>query len=388
MSRIGKDIKLGYDDISIIPAKTSTITSRSECNCYDELGMLPIFASPMDNVVDLNSSQVYLDNKIYPVIPRTISLDERILFMTNILEGIMDNRFFIAFSLNEAIDIFINAKTFLTTSYLREMIANSENGCRICIDLANGHMQTLLNTIQQIKYYHGNKVLIMSGNIANPKTYEEYNKAGCDYVRVNIGSGSRCTTASNTSIFYPTFSLLKEIWEIKQKIGGTCKIIADGGIKGYRDIQKALLYSDYVMIGGLFNKAIDSAGVATYGKSYWKFFDKQILNPFKTLLTYGKRVNKESLKKILKDIKKGKVEVWKEFYGMSSKMAQSRINPNAKLKTSEGLVKKQKVEYSIQQWTENEKDYLRSAMSYTNSRTLEEYQDSDWVQIAYRAYND
>lgn len=83
----------------------------------------------------------------------------------------------------------------------------------------------------------------------------------------------------------------------------------------------------------------------------------------------------------------GKIDVWKDYYGMSTKIAQSKINPNAKLKTSEGKVQRQKVEYSIKQWVENEADFLRSAMSYTNSRTLAEYQDSEWVQLTYKSYN-
>jgi hypothetical protein len=153
-------------------------------------------------------------------------------------------------------------------------------------------------------------------------------------------------------------------------------------------VQKALLYADYVMIGGLFNKAIDSAGTPVYGKSYWKLFGKQFLNPFKTLFTYGKVVKRKDYEKVLKLIKRGKLEVWKEIYGMSTKIAQAKMNPDAKLKTSEGMVKRQKVEYSIAQWVENEIDYLRSVMSYTNSHDLEEYKNSKWVRIAYRAFND
>jgi hypothetical protein len=73
---------------------------------------------------------------------------------------------------------------------------------------------------------------------------------------------------------------------------------------------------------------------------------------------------------------------------MSTKVAQAKMNPDAKLKTSEGMVKRQKVEYSIAQWVENEIDYLRSVMSYTNSHDLEEYKNSNWVRITYRAFND
>ena len=250
-------------------------------------------------------------------------------------------------------------------------------------------MKHLLYLIKDIKDKYGEQVIVMSGNIANPKTYIEYAKVGCDYVRCSIGSGSRCTTASNTAVFYPQFSLLKEIWETKQKINGKCKIIADGGIKGYRDVQKALIYADYVMIGNLFNRAIESAGKTVYGKAYFKIFGKKILNPFKTILYYGKTVKPKKYYKVLQDIKNEKIDVWKEFYGMSTKIAQQRIKGNKqKLKTSEGIVKKQKVEYSLTQWVENEIDYLRSAMSYTNSKTLSEYQNSQWTRISHRSYND
>lgn len=397
MSKNKNEVKLGYDDITIVPAKVSNIISRSQCDCTDKYDMLPIFAAPMDTVVNKETFQEFAENGIYPVIPRTETLDDRLKFVLSMIKG--DHRVsetFVAFSLYEAIDIFCYAredayskelddKILSIRSYLENSLFSCE--CNICIDLANGHMSCLLEAIKAIKTHHGNKVTIMSGNIANPKTYEEYEKAGCDFVRCNIGSGGCCTTASNVGCFYPTFSLLKETWEIKQKIGGKCKIIADGGIKGFRDVQKALLYADYVMIGGLFNKAIDSAGTPVYGKSYWNIFGKKVVNPFKTLFTYGRKVKSEDYEKVLKKIKKGKLDVWKETYGMSTKKAQSKMNPGTRLKTSEGLVKKQKVEYSLKQWVENEKDYLKSAMSYTNSRTLEEYQDSEWVQVNYRAYN-
>ena len=52
------------------------------------------------------------------------------------------------------------------------------------------------------------------------------------------------------------------------------------------------------------------------------------------------------------------------------------------------LLKNKKVEYSIAQWVENEFDYLRSVMSYTNSKTLNEYKNSKWVINTYRAFND
>lgn len=387
-------IKLGYDDISIVPERVTNIRHRTKCNCYTDTYSLPIFVAPMDNVVDVDSAEKYTDESINIIYPRTIPLKERISLMLDYLNHQWK---FTAFSLNEVQDLFINELSEdtdnkdiiydLRESAIENAADTSIMAYRICIDIANGHMSDLINTIKTIKQMYGNKVIVMSGNIANPNTYKDYEEVGCDFVRCSIGSGSRCTTSSNVAVHYGCFSLLKEIWEIKQQINGKCKIIADGGIKGYGDIQKALLYADYVMIGGLFNKAIDSAGTPIYGRFYWNFFGEKILNPFKTLFYYGKKVKECDYEKVLKMVKNGKVDVWKEYYGMSTKIAQSKINPGGILKTGEGKVERQKVEYSIKQWVENEIDFLRSAMSYTNSKTLDEYKNSNWVQLTYKSYN-
>lgn len=387
-------IKLNYDDITIVPDELTDICSRSQCNPYDEDGYLPIFASCMSSVVSIENAGDFNAARIRAVIPRSYSVDER-------LEYLFKNEGnFVAFSLNEARDIFINrteefeielriAKRF-TNKYLEGRVANTP--IRVCIDLANGHMKCLLDLVKELKAKYGDSMLIMTGNIANPKTYADYEKAGVDYCRVSIGTGNVCSTSSNTAVHFPVFSLLKEIYEVKQSIDGKCKIIADGGIKGFRDIQKALIYADYVMIGSLFNKAIESAGKTTYGTFYWNVRGKKIARPLKTLFYFGKEIPKSDYEYVYHLVKTGKLTVWKENFGMSTKLAQSLINKansseTKKLKTSEGLLKYQKVEFDLKGWAENETDYLRSAMSYTNSRTLEEFKDAEWAQITNIRYN-
>ena len=147
----------------------------------------------------------------------------------------------------------------------------------VCVDLANGHMFSLINICKSVKNKYPN-VIIMTGNIANPETYKEYCDAGIDYVRCSIGSGSCCTTASNTAVHYPIASLIDEINYIKQSRKHTydpyydkfcTKVIADGGIRNYNDVIKALaLGADYVMVGGLFSSFIESAGEIIEGYKF------------------------------------------------------------------------------------------------------------------------
>lgn len=370
-------IKLNYNDITIVPDVTTTISSRSECNPYDKDGFLPLFASCMSSVVSIENIHIFNENKVRVVVPRTYSYETRkdLLLTTDFN--------FVAFSLNETRQLF-NEK-WISPSVIKDRTLN------ICIDLANGHMESLISLVKEIKVRYGDKVVIMTGNIANPKTYEEYDKAGVDFCRCSIGTGDGCITSSLTGIHYPVFSLLKEIYDVKKKIGGKCKIIADGGIRDYRDIQKALIFADYVMIGSVFNKAIESAGKTVYGNFYWNFNGNKVYRPLKTLLHRNREVKSKDYLKVMDMIKNNEVEVWKEYYGMASKRAQKLVNEgnnlNNKLKTSEGKVKYNKVEFSINGWVENETDALRSAMSYTNSRTLEDYKNSKWVPILNIAYN-
>jgi hypothetical protein len=104
--------------------------------------------------------------------------------------------------------------------------------------------------------------------------------------------------------------------------------------------------SDFCMSGGVFNKALESCADT--------FLDDVKINQ------YSGQV----------DIKNNKVK--KIFRGMSTKDAQKNMG-NVYLKTSEGVVKTNDVEYTISGWVENFESYLKSAMSYTNKKTLKEF---------------
>ena len=379
---MNKDIKLTYDDVMIVPESVSNISSRSECNPYDQYGMLPIFTAPMSTVVNEYNYTEFLNNGIGVVIPRSVQYDYRIGFIIPTTKDYGRSPF-VAVSISEARDFFIG-ETAPDSLVMCKGAYNAGFKSRICIDVANGHMFNLLELVKEIKQKYGDSVEIMTGNIANPNTIRLYEMAGVDYCRVSIGTGSGCLTASNTGIYYPQFSLLEEIYRIKKDENIKCKIVADGGIRGYRDIQKALVFADYVMIGGLFNKAMESAGKTTYGNFYFNFLGKKRINFIKNLLYKGKEVDVIS-NKLFDDMKDGKVELYKEFYGMSTKKAQTVVAFSSgesdikRLKTSEGIVKKNPVEFKLASWVENETDYLKSAMSYTNSRTLDEYKGSQYV---------
>ena len=356
-----------YNDLTIVPSIISNISSRSKCMCWESEDFLPIWASPMASVVSPKNRLEFERHGIHAIIPRNILLEDRIKEM--------NEHNWVALSLKEFEDLFITNYKDRTSSWYG-----------ICVDIANGHMLSLYQKIQKAKQLikENNAYLsIMTGNIANPETYRVCEDSGVDYVRCGIGSGAGCITSSNTSVHYPMASLIEETYAIKSEIHGKCKIIADGGIRGYADIIKALaLGADYVMIGSVFAKMLESSG-----KTYFCYPDSDKWREFKFDPSNHKY---ESGKFYDLDTSTGmwdEIKLRKEFYGMASAKGQIAIS-GKKTKTSEGLTRMIPVEYTMSSWTNNFKDYLRSAMSYTGSYTLEDFiGKQDLVVISENTYN-
>lgn len=272
---------------------------------------------------------------------------------------------------------------------------------RVLLDIANGHMNSIYFLSKKLKNKFGDKIEIMVGNIANPETYLDCIDAGIDYVRCSIGSGAGCLTTSNTGIHYPIASLLDEINKLKGRSINPPKVIADGGIRNYSDIIKALaLGADYVMIGGLFSQFLESSGeiictdsnkIVHQRDSIYKFlFDSNIkcsdiidrdssdgeenigIKKYDFAIEVDLEICKEHIKRNLIN----HFEIEKLFYGMSTKRAQMMIGVSGvlgKLKTSEGIEKKVVVKYTMNQWVENMIDYLKSAMSYCGCIDLQSF---------------
>lgn len=342
------NIRYGYNDVMIQPAVVSDINHRSECNPYIEDGMLPIFTAPMSTVVDTQNYDLFYENHLFAILPRNINWEIR-------KEWIYKGKW-VAVSLGEFEDFICKEDNFRQCP--------KDYHLRIVIDVANGHMKKIFMLSCLAKIIHGNHLEIMSGNIANPKTYDDYCGAYIDYVRVGIGGGAGCITSSNTGIHDGIASLLNDINYRKANGKFYTKVVADGGIRGYSDVIKALaLGADYVMIGSLLAQTVESAA-PIYKKNH---LGSAVTEPFSEVTTKDIRpLNEDKCLGKWVD-KNGKVygHLYKEFYGMASKYGQISIN-GEKTKTSEGIKKELEVTTNLDTWVENMTAYLRSAMSYCN----------------------
>ncbi len=424
MSNVINGPKYTYSDLNVVPAETTSIEHRGEIDVRvrnssvsSENGMFPIFAAPMDSVVNEYNYMAFKNNGIIPILNSTVKIEKR-LELTKQGE-------WCAYSLVEFDSIFNNDDDVSVYEDMAEV--------KVLIELANGHMKHLLKSAKQAKHLVNEKfgdkcrLVIMTGNIANPRTYIHYCKAGIDYVRCSIGTGSCCLTASNAAVYYPPASLVMEIREIKKRspeIYGCelTKIVADGGIKNFSDAIVALACgADYVMIGGLFSSFFESCAMfdKTYGfvntstgyfdgvkdngefvfvikianneicKEYDVLVNRYGLSDYKIVNSIDARIMYISL--TIEQMQIDEIGRWiikhttltKSAHGMSTKEAQvgrllgsghSRDDiSKMHLKTSEGKTITNEVIYTLKQWTDNFESLFRSTMSYCDKRQLVDF---------------
>jgi IMP dehydrogenase/GMP reductase len=338
--------KFDFNDIVLVPETLSDISSRQDVDVFTQEYYLPIMVSPMDTVVNEINYKIFEDNGMMVCLPRGVKAHRT------------SGRLFMSLSLDE----------------FEQFVADYSIGIypqdrlNILVDIANGHMRKLYDLVDKF-ITHRRKDLgheIMVGNIANPETYRQYAKLDVDYVRVGIGGGSGCLTSANTGVHYPMASLIHDCYEIKTNGKYISKIVADGGFRNYDEIIKAIaLGADYVMLGGILNKTLESCG------NNYIFKKIKISQSLANYVWYHSPFLKKHL--------------YKSFRGMSTKEVQKKWGREV-LKTSEGISKFNKVEYTVPQWVNNFNDYLSSAMSYTNSINLDSFKQSHYIEITENAF--
>ena len=304
------------DEVSIIPSTFTSVKSRKDI-ITTYTSKLPIFVAPMTCLVDFINFSSFEDNKVIPILP-VYDINNKELFKQR-LTFIQQSKW-VALTLNEFEDTFCRNKWNL----------DKENLFNICIDTANGHLHDIYVATKYAKKSFPN-LAIMVGNIANPKTYDEICKNYSDsvqFIRVGIGGGSGCTTSVQTGVHTSLPYLITEINKIKKSYANKPLVIADGGVNTIdRAIKCLALGADYVMMGSMFANCKE---VGNYN------------------------------------------EVKNEYYGQSSirgqldRFGEIRSNP-------EGLEKIVEINTTLNEICSKFDAALRSAMSYCNAKTLEEF---------------
>lgn len=368
--------KEGYSlkDVAVIQAPVGYINHRAEVNPFINVcnrEVYPIFVAPMSTVTNQKNYKIWIDNKVTPVIPRSVAKSEYNPDGITFEERIeLSKETFASVSLEEAAEI----------EWLGDMRGFQEPHY-ICIDIANGTLNSLYEVCADLKNKHGRNIVIMTGNVANPKAYEMYNTIGIDYMRASVGSGSCCTTACAVGVYYPMATLLDDIYCEKQRLKNEgkeikTKVIADGGIADFDDIQKALaLGADAVMCGEVFAKSNEACGEILYSESMDNVVNGICLNEKEY---FESRVILEENPYI--KYKPAVYHMYRNYYGMSTPEAQKLCGGTGQ-KTTEGISRYVEVEYHIDEWIHRMDSYLRSNMTYINCKTIKDINENAEVIV-------
>ncbi len=266
--RIEQDLKLGFKDVLFRP-KRSTLKSRSQVELTREFTFkhsgrqwsgVPIIAANMDSVGSFAMAQALAKHNVMTAIHKHYTTADWQEFVEQNDASVLNNAM-VSTGTSDA--------DFQKT---KDIMAMSDDLIFICIDIANGYSEHLVEYVQKVRAEFPNKV-ISAGNVVTGDMVEELILAGADIVKVGIGPGSVCTTRVKTGVGYPQLSAIIECADAAHGLGG--RIIGDGGCSCAGDVSKAFSGgADFVMLGGMLAAHTESGGevIEENGKTFMKFY--------------------------------------------------------------------------------------------------------------------
>lgn len=238
-----------FDDVALVP-QFNNVPSRTEPSLETWLTktrkmQIPILCSNMDTAISEDLAEILLKEGSIPIFHR-----------------------FTAFEVQERWVKRYQEKTFISCGILkidetRKLLDFGALGA--CIDVAHGHSDRMFRFIEELKRTHPDKEVI-AGNVCTAMAYHDLVNAGADAVKVGVGPGAACTTRMVTGFGVPQFTAVYECSKMADKL--RVPVIADGGIRGSRDLVLALAAgASCVMIGKLFAMTNESAATKRQSKN-------------------------------------------------------------------------------------------------------------------------
>ena len=335
-----------FDDIALVP-QYNNVKSRTEPSLETWLTKnikvnMPLVPANMDTVISNKLAEVIVNNGGVPIFHRFCNIKEQINFCKR-----FNGKCFVSCGLND-------------TDKLEVLYENGALG--VCIDIAHGHSDSMIQLIKELKVKYPNKEII-AGNVCTPIGYNDLVSAGADAVKIGIGPGAACTTRMITGFGIPQFSAIYEISKLARKL--QVPIIADGGIRNSRDVTLALAAgANTCMIGSLFNKTYESAC-----KKYIKFNDEYI--------------NIDNQDGLIEYINLG-TKIYSLYRGQASKHFQNDFYGGIKKGTvAEGINFYTECNYNAQELIDEICGGLRSGLTYGGAKNIKELQrKAEFVEVS------
>lgn len=232
-----------YDDVNLL-AQKCTVKSRKDISRE----MDRFISSPMSAIGGTTFIKEAVNLGLTVCVHRFQSIEKQLISAADVID--YPNLFFaVGLDDKERIDRLI------------------KNGVKhFLIDIANGYLNL---EIELVRRYICNKISndridkkIMVGNVHTKEGFENLAVLVDDsemLIRIGIGGGQHCKTASVTGYNRGQITEISDIKEYSQFFRFKPKIVADGGIKSSCEAVKAFgAGADYLLIGTLFSQACEA----------------------------------------------------------------------------------------------------------------------------------
>lgn len=240
-------LALTYDDVLLVPQR-SRIRSRSQVSVESHLTNTialptPVLAANMDTVCGWEMAATMADMGAVGIIHRFLPIEGQQAEVRKAYEASEGG--------------VIGAAIGTDHDMIDRTRACAEAGARIVVlDIAHGHAEHAIEGIHRLKD-EAPEVQVIAGNVATAEGAVDLAEAGADAIKVGVGPGGVCTTRLVAGVGVPQLTAVAEA----ASSGCGVPIIADGGIRASGDIAKALAVgADSVMIGSMFAGTKEAPG--------------------------------------------------------------------------------------------------------------------------------
>ena len=318
---------LTFDDVLILPRRSS-IRSRQDVSVRTRLSRrieldLPVVAANMDTVCEHEMAIAMARLGGIGIVHRFMPIDTQADEIYRVKEA--------------GASLAVGAAVGTDRDMVDRAKALVAAGADVLVlDIAHGHSDHAIDGVRTLKDHFADTDVV-AGNVATLVGAVDLVDAGADAVKVGVGPGGVCTTRTVAGVGVPQLTAIADVAPVG------VPVIADGGIRSSGDIAKALAAgASTVMVGSMLAGTKESPGEVEQGA---KGLQKRIrgMASFEAVQARADRAGEDLDEEYLSYRAPEGVEGTVPYKGEVSKLV---------LKLMAGL---------------------RSAMSYTDASTLEEF---------------
>ena len=268
--RIIEEEQLDFDDVLIQP-KCSKILSRSQVSLerefkwYDinntkkmKMSCIPFGTTNMGTVGTCKMAKLMVESGHIACLEKHIPYEElEELFSSLSLEA--SQRVIPSIGIKETIESLVRLYKKFHVSMMM-------------VDVPNGYIPTLVDRVKEL-HKQCPDACIIAGNVVDAAGASQLMDAGVKVVKAGIGNGSVCITREKTGVGRPQLSTLIEVSDICHQRG--CYVMCDGGVNTPGDVCKAFgAGADFVISGSLFSGCDEADGdvIERDGEKYKQYY--------------------------------------------------------------------------------------------------------------------